>query len=265
MRNLRRLAWAAVAAAATASPAAAQQGGGTGGTGGTTTGGNLGNFTTNNTGNTGSGLSTDGSTASGGSTGGSSGTTGSLGGAQLTVEKAPVINSPTAYITGSGTGKVQASNFLAPTYTELRAQGILVNARNANYAPGSFGNPVFGTTTGATGATAATTGRAGATGGGLSTDPGGQLVQLPRQIAYSAQLKFAVPPIPAPRLQADLRGVIDRAPSLANPAGVQLQVNGNAVVLRGSVRDGDEARLVEGLVRLTPGVGRIANELTFPR
>ena len=46
---------------------------------------------------------------------------------------------------------------------------------------------------------------------------------------------------------------------------VQVQVDGSAVVLRGAVRDGDEARLVEGLVRLTPGVGRVANELSYPR
>jgi hypothetical protein len=107
-------------------------------------------------------------------------------------------------------------------------------------------------------------GQRGGTGSVLNTDPG-QVVALPRQIAYTAQLKFATPPVAAPRLQADLRGVIDRA-GLTVPAGnVQVQVDGTAVVLRGAVRDGDEARLVEGLVRLTPGVGRITNELSYPR
>ncbi|MBN9521721.1 BON domain-containing protein [bacterium] len=264
MRNLRRLAWAAVAAAATASPAAAQMGGGGGGGGGGGNGGggngggNLGNFqtTTPTTSST--------SSAAGGTAGGSSGTTGSIGGAELYVERAPIIRAPSTSMT-TASGKVQATNFLAPTFAELRAGGTLTNARNASYVPGGFGNPAFGTT--GTTATTTTTGRAGGIGGtgatGQTTDPGGQLVQLPRQIAYTAQLKFAVPPMPAPRLQADLRGVIDRAGLAGNPVGVQVVVDGNAVVLRGAVRDGDEARLVEGLVRLTPGVGRITNELTY--
>ncbi|MBX9579943.1 MAG: BON domain-containing protein [Gemmataceae bacterium] len=87
-------------------------------------------------------------------------------------------------------------------------------------------------------------------------------------IAYPAQVRFAAPPVTPTAVQADLRGVIDRTPTsmLANPAGVQVQVaDGNTVVLRGAVRDEDEARLVEGLVRLTPGVRGIKNELSYPR
>ena len=53
--------------------------------------------------------------------------------------------------------------------------------------------------------------------------------------------------------------------TLSNPAGVQvLTTPDNNVVLRGTVRDAREARLVEGMVRLTPGVAYIKNELTFP-
>ena len=263
MRDLRRLLWAGLAAAATGAPAAAQVVGNAG-----ATGGNLGNFTTNPNGTTTIG-NTSGST---GNSSGSSGTTGSIGGTQLTVEKAPSIIPPSSYSTNNANSKVQSSNFLAPTYAELRLQGLLQNARNASFNPGGFGSPVFATTGGTgqgQGATA-TVGRAGQTGQGgaggvLTTDPGGQLVQLPRQIAYPAQIKFAAPPMAAPRLQADLRGVLDRAPTLANPAAVQVQVEGTAVVLRGAVRDGEEARLVEGLVRLTPGVRQIVNELTYPR
>jgi hypothetical protein len=265
MRNLRRLAWAVAAVLATVGPAAAQQGGTPAGN----TGGNLGTFGTNTTGGNISGLNTAGSST--GSSAGSAGTTGSIGGTELTVERAPVIKAPSSYASGSTNKGVQASaNFLGASYANPYAQGILLNSRNASYNPGAFGVVTFGTATGATGTAGgagatATTGRAGAAGTGLTTDPGGQLVQLPRQIAYTAQLKFAAPMPSAPRLVADLRGTIDRAPSLANPAGVQVQVDGNAVVLRGTVRDGEEARLVEGLVRLTPGVGRIANELTYPR
>jgi hypothetical protein len=155
---------------------------------------------------------------------------------------------------------VNATNFLGPTFANPYHQGLLVNTRSTTANPGGFG-VVLGGAKGGT--TAARTGGAG--GGTFATDPGGQIVQLPRQIAYTAQLKFTPPTVPAPRLQADLRGLIDRA-GLTVPVGsVQVQVDGNAVLLRGAVRDSDEARLVEGLVRLTPGVSRITNELSFPR
>ena len=262
MRTLRRLAWAAAVAAATASPAAAQTGGGGGGA---ASGGNLGNFQTNAPAAT-TTLNTAGTTS--GTTGPAGSTANAAEFPQLAaVEKAPQINPPSTF---SNNGKVAASNFLGPTYVELRSLGLLDKSRSAA-APAGLGNVVFAATgagaggaAGARGTTTAT-GRTGGTGTGQTTDPGGQLVQLPRQIAYTAQLKFAVPPLPAPRLQADLRGVIDRAGLAASPAGVQVLVDGNAVVLRGAVADGDEARLVEGLVRLTPGVGRITNELTYAR
>lgn len=250
MRHLRQLAWAAVAAAATAAPAAAQ-----------TTGGNLGgNGTTGGT-----TINTGGGTT-GGTGGLSSGDSFTI--PALTVEQAPQIRSPSSYTTTNN--KVAASNFLGASAIELRLQGVLANNRNASYAPGGLGNQVFPTTTTGTGATARTGGAAGATGraggaGSMVSETGGQLVTLPRQIAYTSQLKFAPAPVAAPRLQSSLRDILSRAPTLTNAAGVQVQVDGNAVLLRGTVRDADEARLVEGLVRLTPGVGRITNELAYPR
>ena len=266
MRKLRRLAWAAVAAAAAASPAAAQMGGGNAGT---SPGGNLGNFQTNPGGGNAGTFGTAGSTTSG-TTSGSTGQ--ELTAPPLTaVEKAPQIRAPSAYATstGTGAGAVQASNFLGPTFANPYYSGILANTRSGTSHPGGFGTPTFGTAAGARGgATAGVTqgvaGQRGAAGSVLNTDPG-QVVALPRQIAYTAQLKFTPPPVAAPRLQADLRGVIDRAGLTPGAAAVDVQVNGTAVVLRGVVRDGDEARLVEGLVRLTPGVGRITNELRYPQ
>ncbi|MFO0796389.1 MAG: BON domain-containing protein [Gemmataceae bacterium] len=251
MRNLRRLAWAVVLAA-TASPAAAQMGGNAGGAP-ANTGGNLGTFQAPTT--------TQATTGTaGGSTAGASTAQTEL----ATVETAPTISAPSKYGTNSG-GVIQSSNFLGPSFANPYYYGALDKVR-ANTNPGGFGIVSFGSTTGARAGTTTTGGgRAGGSGGTFATDPGGQIVQLPRQIAYTAQLKFAVPQVPAPRLQADLRGMIDRA-GLALPAGsVQVQVDGNAVVLRGTVRDGDEARVVEGMVRLTPGVGRVTNELSYPR
>jgi hypothetical protein len=271
MRGLRRLAGAAVVAAATAGPGFAQQVGG-----GATTGG-AGGFPTGGLGGTTLGGTTTGTGSLGGTTTGTGGTAGtsSFGTTALVpVEQAPQIRAPSTYATTTAArGGVNASNFLAPTFANPYYSGILANARNASIVPGGFGQPTFGTaTSGATG-TGATGGigaggfgRTGVGAGGIAaTDPGGVLVPLSRQIAYPAQVRFAAPPVAPVQLQTDLRGVIDRTSMLANPAGVRVEVNGNAVVLRGVVRDDDEARLVEGLVRLTPGVGVIRNELTYPR
>ena len=269
MRTLRRAAWAAVVAAATATPGLAQQS--------TTT---IGGFNGSTTAGTSSGTGAGGGTASG-----NAGSGNGTGMGQTTLPTAPVISAPT----GTTTSRViSASNPFGPYLANPYYQGTMLNSR-AGAAPGGFGVPLFGTTTtaggnlGSAGGAAGTGGAAGAGGagglGGLggaggraggagsvnTVDPGGVLVQLPRQIAYTAQVKFPVIPAGTVQLQNDLRGFIDRAPTIANPAGVQVQVTGTAVVLRGAVRDEEEARLVEGLVRLTPGVGVITNELAYPR
>lgn len=261
MRNLQRLAWAAVAALAAATPVSAQMRGGTTaptGTAGTATGGNLGTFQ-NAPANTATTLNTGGTTGT--DTGTGTGTGSGSAGTQIElspVEQAPTVRAPSTY--GKTPASIQASNFLGPTFANPYYSGLLVNTRSGTSNPGGFGDPTFGKATGAT-----ATARTGGTGGTFTADPGGQIVQLPRQIAYTAQLKFTPPTIPAPRLQADLRGLIDRA-GLTVPAGsVQVLVDGTSVVLRGTVRDDDEARLVMGVVRLTPGVSRITNELNYPR
>src|SRR5262249_57986395 len=94
---------------------------------------------------------------------------------------------------------------------------------------------------------------------------GGVIVPLPGQIAYSAQVRFDAPPAAPAAIFTDLRGTLDRSNMIANPAGVQVLVEGNNVTLRGAVKDEDEARMIVGMVRLTPGVREIRNELTFPK
>jgi len=136
-----------------------------------------------------------------------------------------------------------------------------------NRIPGSFGTALY-PATGAAGGRGAqgTAGRVGT--GGTITDAGGQIVPLPRQIAYTSQIQFKTPAGNAlPQLQTDLRTSIDRVPTdmLANPAGVQVNVDGRNVTLKGNVKDDEESRLVEGLVRLTPGVFNIKNELTIAK
>ena len=123
---------------------------------------------------------------------------------------------------------------------------------------------------GAAGRGAVTPGLGGRTGvGGLgiggqnSANQSGIVIPLPVQIAYTARMQFPTPPVPAGRIVSEVRAVLDNTSAIANPKAVQIITDANNnVTIRGTVKDDDEARLVEGLVRITPGVGTIRNELT---
>ena len=126
---------------------------------------------------------------------------------------------------------------------------------------GGFG----GATTGAAG------GRQGQT-GGLNGGANSSLNQqnnglsTGRSIAYTATLKFAAPPVAAPQMLADLRTMIDTSASIADAKTVTVTTEaGGIVTLKGTARDEDEARLIEGMIRLTPGVKAVNNGLTFPK
>ena len=129
---------------------------------------------------------------------------------------------------------------------------------------GGFGGTTGGIARGgATGGAAGGLGRAGATG---QAGQGQVVNQGAPGISYTATIKFDTPTVTPAQFQADLQAVISRSSSLSNPAGVQLTVAPNGRVnLRGRVKDEDEARLVEGLLRITPGVRDVTNELQFPK
>ena len=100
--------------------------------------------------------------------------------------------------------------------------------------------------------------------GGTGNTSAAQVIALPRPISYTASVRFATPPMTAPRMQTQVRAVLDRSISLSNPRGIEVVSDGAVVVLRGAVKDEDEARLAENMIRLTPGVRDVRNELKFP-
>ena len=56
-----------------------------------------------------------------------------------------------------------------------------------------------------------------------------------------------------------------RSSNIANAKGISVVAGeGGVVVLKGAAKDEDEARLIEGMIRLTPGVRSVQNELKFP-
>ena len=270
MQYLKRLAWAAVVVGVTAATGSAQQGSIIT-SGGQTVGGNL---NTNNLGGI-TGNQGGGGLGGGGQGGGGQG---GLGGSQLQgtqlqgMEAAPDISAPTG--TTGGTGAA-ASNIFGAYYANPYFSGTWANSKSGA-APGGFGSAMYPSTggTGGRGGLGSQAGRQGGLGGGLGSQRGGQnannygtIIPMQVQIAYAAVPgpEFRMAPMAAPQIQADVSGMFSRAvTTVPGAANVQVITNGNEVTLRGTVRDVEEARLIEGMTRLTPGVGHINNELTFP-
>jgi hypothetical protein len=121
---------------------------------------------------------------------------------------------------------------------------------------GGFGATGFGGQGGRAGR-----GGFGATGFGGMQQNQSMAIQQPRAIAYTSQLRFATPAMTPVRMQTDVRAILDRSSVISNARGITVESDGAIVVLKGTVRDEDEARLVEGMVRLTPGVRDVRNEL----
>lgn len=169
-----------------------------------------------------------------------------------------------------GTGvSISPTNFLAATYGNPLYNGRPGSTNISPKAGGGFGQPSYGnvTTTGTTtpggrtglGGTASIN-RGGLTGGvgGLN---GGYGEVAP--ITFTAQVRFNSPPVVAAQVQTDLQNLISRT-TITNPSEVRVEVVGSTAILRGRVASDDERRLVEGIVRLEPGIHDVKNELTIP-
>ena len=87
-----------------------------------------------------------------------------------------------------------------------------------------------------------------------------------RAPAYVTVLGDTVAPVRTDllRARADLQDVIARAGRLPSRGNIRVLTDGSTVVLRGNVGSDHERRLAEALVRLTPGVRNVRNELVTP-
>lgn len=166
-------------------------------------------------------------------------------------------------ITGGATGTTGGGTAGRTTTTGGRTTTTTGGAN-----PFGTSSSPFGTTGGQAGRTTTAGGRGGA-GGGLGSAAtsqfGGQVIPLSRNIAYSAVMRFPTPTITPAQRVADVQAVLTRSTQFSTPAGVTVVQDGAVFVLRGAVGSEDEARLAEGMVRLTPGVREVRNELAFPK
>jgi hypothetical protein len=146
-------------------------------------------------------------------------------------------------------------------YANPFAQGWpAANAQNL-----AFGQPLYGTliqvtTSGVGGGSAIVgLGRGTVT---FTPIPPSTATGVPRRLpAYATEIGFEYDPPSSAQIQGELQDVIDRSASLRSPNRIRVVMEGPAVVLKGTVVSDRERRLAESLVRLTPGVHEVRNEL----
>lgn len=188
---------------------------------------------------------------------------------------------------GAATTTTNTGALFSRFYVNPYALGI--NTAN-NARPTTFGTPIYAslypgtqTTTGVGGAA----GRTGA-GGGVGVTPGvtgtvgttrvgggaggitggigglggtGTTTGFRPPAAYTTAIGFKYNPTTPTQRQLDLQAVLARSSTLAS-RNINVDVDGNVVILRGQVTDPADRRLAENLLRLTPGVRVVRNEVT---
>ena len=212
--------------------------------------------------------STTGSTFSGSSgmnsanRGGFSGNwAGSFSGGSNRGTSAGILGTSGGY--GSGATGAGAGSAFSPYYFNPLAAGA------PNVTSPTFTSPIYGgTTTG------------GAQGGlGLGGFPGnfpsqanlppGNTATGPNTLSrrtsnYTASPGFDYRPAGPSQVQGAVEQVLARSTSLSPSRNIRVAVEGPAVVLRGTVASEQDRRVAEALIRLTPGVFDVRNELEVP-
>jgi hypothetical protein len=166
-----------------------------------------------------------------------------------------------------------ASNPFGSFYTNPLAMGLSTGT-NTGISTATFGQPLYASLFNTTGVTTGLTGGFGAAGGlsSSSTSTGFNTVGMRRTSPYVTDVGSPTLPnggnpnggkvslIPS-RVLTEVRGVLDRSSKLTTGKNIVIGVSGDTIVLQGYVPTPDERRMAEGLIRMTPGVRAVRNEL----
>lgn len=215
-----------------------------------------GNYTGNS--GTGTGAATA-STSGGGYTGGGSSSSGFTGSTGMSAAQST---------TGTATLAPGVSNILQPTYYNPYNAGLVNNNGQAlTNSNAAFGQPSYNTTY----STAATSGTGTAVGTGVVASTmvtggvgfGYNTYGQGRTYNYVAVPGATLPVVvhSNPKLQLTIADVLQRSASFKAVAPLQVEVNDSTVTIEGTVASAKERRIVEGMIRMTPGVRAVVNNL----
>jgi hypothetical protein len=200
----------------------------------------------------------------GGTSGGAAPGTGFTGGAGTTTGR-------TTTGAGSATTVPTNSNPFLNTYSNPQAIGLSGAKTVFSYSPTppaskNFGQPLYTATPTPGGATGLGAGLGTGLGGGLGgTDSIGSFTTLGIRRA-PAYITTLADDMPRPnhdyaKMKVDLQIALDNSPHLKQKK-IDVTVAGSTVILKGRVASARDRRLAEAMVRLTPGVRDVQNELT---
>lgn len=150
------------------------------------------------------------------------------------------------------------SNVFAAYYVNPMSLGVMANGSTGK---GTFNQPLYATTTTTGGRT--TGGTRTGTASATTSIVGFTTYGMDRTIPYRTELGDGIPivaPI-ASALQVELRDIIKRSSRLKSNGNIDISVANGVVYLRGQVATAGERRLAEAMIRLTPGVRQVSNEL----
>jgi hypothetical protein len=164
--------------------------------------------------------------------------------------------------TGTGTSSqgISSSNPLGPNYINLMTLGLPSGTSKPR-----FGSPMYTVTTSTTqganrGGTATISGSTN-----VQAFPGASSVGVRRNPAYATTVGFDYAPPSPGSLQTKAQDAIARASKqLKSKDSILVAMDGDMLVLRGTASNASERRLAEAIVRMTPGIYDVRNELEVP-
>jgi hypothetical protein len=156
---------------------------------------------------------------------------------------------------GTGGASIpSSSNVLGGFMVNPLSMGLSMGAK------GTFNQPLYAIN--ATQSTARVTGRAN-TGLNNTKSVAFNTFGQDRNIPFITDLSrnLPMPNLSVERLQADVQNIIARSSALPSRDTIQATVEGGVVVLRGEASSARECLLAESIIRLSPGVRDVRNEI----
>ncbi|HLJ92414.1 MAG TPA: BON domain-containing protein [Gemmataceae bacterium] len=165
-------------------------------------------------------------------------------------------------LTGGSAGSAGATNAFGRYYFNPQGPG----APNASGSLNFYAPIYSGGLTGSLGGYSNSSGGSGSSGypSGANNLPGGGYGAGARRPIYAEAVGAGYPPVAPSVAPSAIQQMLARSNGLNPNRDIQVAVKGPAVVLRGTVANEHDRRLAEALVRLSPGVFEVRNELEVP-
>jgi hypothetical protein len=257
------------------SPSSGGSQGGGGGFGGSSGGSSSGTGSSSMNSLGGSGTSGSSSGLSNTSGNGLAGSTNSLTNASSTLSNTGLSGTATNY-TPAPAGSIGPSktNIIGPYYKSPLAAGLpnsVIGSSTGGSGSGQtarFGQPLYvpaNTNLNSSGGGGGGRGSGGGLGGGTGAQSTAAVgMSVGPRFTQTLGWRTAAPASGGARLQTDLQRVIANTPSLVSARNIQVAMEGQTVVLKGTAADDHERALAAAVISMSPGVYGVRNDLKVP-